>query len=125
MKKLLFALLVVALLAATVTPAVAAVETKKSPTYFNVRGTIKSVDATAGTITVSVVLASSLAHQYRHKDLVVQTTSTTTFRNRQSDGSFKPMKMTKLTAGKTVRVVGNLTAGVYVATVVRQSVILP
>jgi len=125
MKKLLIVVILLALLAVTVVPVLAApVEFKRGQNRFVVAGTVTAVDTTAKTLTIHVVLANKKAKSYIGQDLTIQTLDTTFFVRKTSHGKEK-ITLADLVPNDTVRVRGRLIDSVFYAFKVLAGVHLP
>ncbi len=113
MKKILIATLVLFLLAAAVTPAAAATG-PRGP--FTLVGRITAIDATNGTVTVSVFRGNTLVQPYVGKSLTLTTTAATLYFYKANAAAVPtPMTFADLKVGQPVNVSGTLANDVWTA----------
>lgn len=135
MKKILIVVLVLAFLAVTAFPALAAggppngqgngqqqgnghggsggAANRRAPFAFV--GTIVSVDATTRTVVVTVVAGNTVVKSYIGQNLTIQTTDTTRFLLRNPDGTATVIAFENLVPGQNVSVNGKLSNNVWSA----------
>jgi hypothetical protein len=117
MKKITVSLLVFVLMAVMVTPVLAASGSAGSPRgTFSLVGTIASVDAAAGTVTVNVLRGNTLVKSYFGKTLTVSTSTATRYLYKSAPTAV-PVAITfaDLKVGDAVSVNGTLANTVWTA----------
>jgi hypothetical protein len=113
MKKILIATVVLFMLAAVVTPAEAATG-PRGP--FTLVGRITAIDATNGTVTVTVFRGNTLVQPYVGKSLTLTTTAATLyFYKANATAAPTPITFADLKVGQPVSVSGTLANGVWTA----------
>lgn len=111
MKKILIATLVLFLLAAVVTPAAAATP-PRGP--FSLVGKITAIDATAGTVTVSVFRGNTLAQPYVGKTLTLTTKAATLYFYKANAAALPtPITFADLKVGQPVTANGTVANDVW------------
>jgi hypothetical protein len=128
MKKIVVLALVLALLAISAVPALAAGRAhakngqiagneygKGGKMPFALAGTIASIDPVARTVTVTVACGNKLVKPYIGQDLTLQTTDATRFLLRNPDGTATPITFEDLTVGQNVSSNGKLVNNVWTA----------
>jgi len=128
MKKFFVLTLVLALLAVTVIPALAAGGApagngrgggggtgKGGNAPFALAGTIASLDPAARTVTVTVACGNKLVKLFIGQNLTIQTTDATRFLLRNPDSTATPITFADLAVGQKVSVYGQLANNVWTA----------
>ena len=128
MKKLFVLTLVLALVAATVVPALAAGSPparngcgsegyagKGGSMPFALAGTIASLDPVARTVTVTIACGNLLVKPLIGQDLTLQTTDATRFLLRNPGGTATPITFADLAVGQKVSANGRLANNVWTA----------
>jgi uncharacterized protein (DUF2141 family) len=113
MKKLLVVALALMLALTAVVPAFAAGNPRGN---FTLVGYVSAVDATSGTVTVSVLKGNKLVQPYLNTDLVMTTTAKTSYLYKSSATAVAvPITFADLKVGDAVSVSGSLANNVWTA----------
>ncbi len=84
-------------------------------TPYALSGVISSLDNDKATVTVTVVCGNRLAQPYTSQEVILQTTATTRFLLRNSDGSVTPISFEELQVGQNVSSHGTLVGETWTA----------
>jgi hypothetical protein len=114
MKRFIFVLLALVVIAASVSPAYASGETYKGRGVFALVGKITAIDTANATVTVKVITGNTLVKPYIGKELVIKTTATTRFLYKTGT-TITPITFADLVVGKPVSVNGILANSTWTA----------